>query len=1477
MKVRVSAFDGDEMNAHLPQSSEAIVELEDIAAVPWQIVRPRDAKPIIDIVQDTLVGSYLATKPNNSFNRREFMNLMMWNKRFSQLPAAMQDPETNKTYYNGAQIISSLLPPVNISTKTKLGPLEIEEGILKKGLLSKPAFNQPGSGIVHTTFNDYGPMEAVKLIDSLQTVLESYLIMKGFSVGVSDLIADEKTRKDMEEVIKQKKQQIEQIILQVHMDLFTNNTGKTNQEEFESRIFAILNKAVDEAGKLGENSLAEENRLICMIRAGSKGSTVNIAQMIACVGQQNVEGKRTPYGFTDRTLPHYKKYDDGAESRGFVESSFVRGLNPQEFFFHAMSGREGLIDTAVKTSETGYTQRRLVKAMEDLMVQHDGTVRDANNNIVQFYYGEDGLNSTKIEMTELKLQDKSDGDLAKMYGLEGIDLTSILQPNVQRDSDSQLLADFVEQGKEDRTMIVERVFHGARTGDIFGPLNLDRIIFNLKIKFRLNNQTPTDLTPRMILEGIQQIIDRTYPFNKTWCALLRYHLCPYNILVEKRFTKEAWDTLVNMVITKVWKAGSVPGELVGIIAAQSIGEPTTQMSCVGSTKITVHGKDFSYDGPIDKFIDSMIEQHKERVLSLGNDSLVYDPEDNYYIAGVSQDEKSSWNRILQVSRHPANGKLVEVKTRSGRITTATLSHSFLKRSEKGIESVKGSDLVIGDRIPVAKYIPIVPNPIQQKEIGNQVVQCDYEFGWVCGLYLNDGLIKDDSIVFSHYEPYMEERLQAFAKAYNYPLRVNVIESEFGTVKNFVMHSSALQEYFIQHFGSELYRKEMSGEIFHMNYEFLRGVLSGCFDSAGNIHGDRQLIRFTMTSKVLSQQIAKLCSYFGFFGSFGEEVNVEKRQYVYMILRKYAKEILDVIRIHDAERAKGLQLIVDYNNRDNVHSNMELIDKLPYCGRLIAETATILHMPSCSRIYRRWLKKESVGRETLRKYIRRFNHALETNKGITHEDRATVTENVKLLQQATESDVVWDEITELNLQDDPKTYVYDFTVPGNDSFMVDDNVYVHNTLNTFHLAGVAAKSNMTRGVPRLKELLQVTHNPKAISLTVYLKPEFRENKDRVREVIQDLEITLLKDITLKAGIYYDPKDEETIVEDDRELIQFFRAFEALETKDEDDDSKWNKWMLRLEFDREKMFNRNITMDDVHYVLKERFADDIQMVYSDYNSTKLIMRIRIVDSDPLLNDDLNSLKKFQNRILNNIVIRGVPGIRAVTFRKSKDMHVLKDGKYEQIEQYVLDTDGSNFLEVMNHPSVDGNHIYSTNVHDIYEQLGIEAARQVLYSEMAGLFEEAGINYRHLCLLVDVMTHPGRLISVDRYGINKNDNGPLAKACFEETDKILRKAAQFGEIDPVTGVSANVMTGQTIRGGTAFSQILLDEEALPALLANEPLIEHYDEPDDRLTERNIQAVFTEEENDMCSQTRLSMNINLPVGTGNMEDEDEIEIITV
>jgi len=1485
-------FDGDEMNAHIPQSAQATQELQDIAAVPYQMISPRHQKPVIKVVQDALLGSHRMTKQGERFTRREYMNLMMWNKRFDgQLP----EPEmvNGSARWSGQQVLSMLLPPINTDLKNKFydddptqdNMVRIRNGIIQPGgIVDDDVLNKTGVGIVHTTYNDFGATAAVNLLDSVQSTIEAYLIMSGFSVGLSDLVADDATLLTMNEIVQKRKKEIDEIILQVHMDLFDNNTGKTNQDEFESQVFGKLNKAIEELGKLGQKALAQENRMISMLKAGSKGSTINVSQMVACVGQQNIEGRRIPYGFTDRTLPHYKKFDDGAEARGFVENSFVKGLTPQEFFFHAMSGREGLIDTAVKTAETGYLQRQMVKAMEDLVTQHDGTVRDARGSIVQFHYGEDGLSSTKVETQGLPIHTMSEDDIRKLISMRDAKWDEVL--SVPRVENAETVNDFVDQVLADRKMLVDGVFGNGRAKGLMGPMNLDRMIMNIKVKFNLKTVDKTDLTPEYVFDRLKDLHARTLPFHRMWGAMLRFHLGPHNTVVKHRFTQVAFNALIEQILVKNWAAWAQPGEQVGIIAAQSIGEPATQMSCISSSFVVADVNGKPYAGPIGPLIDNILKGGAP--VKIGKDSAVLDLDTPVRILGVSTDEKTSWRPISQVSRHPANGGLVEVHTRCGRKTTATLSHSFLKRSSNGIVPVLGSDLKVGMRIPVAKFIPVTPNPTQSVKQGDTTFTLDREFGWICGIYLADGSLNGKNIEICKIAPIVETKLSAFAKEHNMPFKAIMKQGAFGPSKDNILVSKDLKDFLKSTFKEGSYTKRVGALAYHAPVSFIKGLIGGFFDGDGNVCVDRHLIRASSRCEGLLKDINRLLGYCSMFGLLGSEASVripDKTQFTLTIPRKYAALYEATIGFSLNEKAEALSKIVKYNERTGAHNKQEMIDKIPEVGHIVAKVGRLLALPGHSRTYGRWAKKESIGRQTLEKYMDVFKAAADT---MGSKADSTLKASLEMLESALAADVMWDEIVDLVYLDDPKEYVYDFTVPGNDSFMVDDNILVHNTLNTFHLAGVAAKSGMTRGVPRLKEVFKVTKSPKATSLSIFLKPEFRDSKEKAREVAQDLELTMLRDIVKTVGLYYDPKDLETVVEEDRDLIKFYGLFEQRQlsagmvsasdsaegtegTEGAEGTDTFSKWMIRLEFNRDTMFNRNITMDDVAYVLDSKFGNTVSTIYTDFNSEKLIMRIRLNPKESVSDDDYVNFKKFQSQLLNTVAVRGIPGIKAASFSKVENRVEIIDGAPQKVTEYTIDTDGSNFVEVMNHPAVDPTRLYTTNVHDVLDILGIEASRAVLLTEIDSLFADAGVNYRHLGLLIDTMTRAGRLMSVDRYGINKNNIGPLAKISFEETERILLRAALFGEMDPVTGVSAKIMTGQPICGGTTFSKLLLDEAALMRLQKGLPPVAKAEEEGvDELDDEDIEEELATATDDKCNVVRLRMNAMIPDGDVRLDEPD-------
>ena len=1049
------------MNAHIPQSYEATVELEEIAAVPHHIITPRHAKPMIGVYQDTLVGSYLLTKPGINFTQREFMNLMMWNKRFDGNMPIPRGGAAGKERWSGQQVLGALLAPINIEmgnksfdsdkdSKDSENYVKIVQGNIEQGVVDGDVYMKPSKGIIHVTYNDYGPKDTVALLDALQNTVENFLVLNGFSVGISDLIADEDTKRAIDAKIQERKKQVEQVILQVHLDLFDNNTGKTNQQEFEDQVFGILNQATSDAGSLGQKSLSSENRLLAMVRSGSKGEPLNVAQMMACLGQTAIEGKRVPYGFTDRTLPHYKKYDDSAGARGFIESSFIGGLTPQEFFFHAMSGREGLIDTAVKTADTGYIQRQLIKSMEDLIVHHDGTVRDANNNIIQYHYGEDGTNPTKIETQALPIGKLSQEEIRTQFGMVGVDWSVVLKDGIVRDSDTEAITDYVNTLLFDQRMMVEGVFQSKSldSGSVFAPVNLARWILNIKTRCALKATEKTDLTPAYVLDGIKKIIARTHPYHKIWCALLRFHLAPHKLIVKERFTKEAYEMLMEIILVTHMKSWVQPGEQVGIVAAQSIGEPATQMSTLSTTRICItNRKNLYYVGTIQDFVDPILEENSEKVRGIAEDSVVLPLTDDYYIVGVSEDEKTSWRRISEISRHPTNGGMVEVVTRTGRRTTATLSHSFLKRSKTGIVPVLGSDLKKGMRIPIARVIPEVPNPIMKTTQAQTTFIMDKEFGWVCGIYLADGSLIGNTIRITKINPIVEEKLTKFSNTYKMKFTTHEYKGEYGPGKDNNIYSKDLKDFLLNTFKTGSYEKEIGSIVFHSNKEFIAGLIGGYFDGDGNISVERQLIRVSSRSDKLIEQITSLLGYVGLFGAMSQETSVrmkDKIQYTMVIPPMFAKDYKEQVGFCLPEKAEALDKIIEHNEREDAHASPNALDKIPELGQVIAETGKLLKMPGQSRTYGRWLKKESIGRRTLTRYVSDFKEMMTIH--IDDDAKDAIEENMKILQSALDADVVWDEIVELIYHEDPKEYVYDFTVPGNDSFMVDCNVLVHNTLN-----------------------------------------------------------------------------------------------------------------------------------------------------------------------------------------------------------------------------------------------------------------------------------------------------------------------------------------------------------------------------------------------------------------------------------------------
>lgn len=340
------------MNMHMPQNILAETELRHIAAIPYQIVSPAINAPLVGIYQDSMLGCYQFTRPDIYFSPREAMNLLMM---YSSVDTKSIREAGGKV--SNFQILSQILKPITLNYKNKLytenphenNIIEIRNGQWIRGQIEKSVMGSTTKGVLHRIFNDFGPMACANFIDDLQNIITEYMKTCSFSVGISDLIANKTTMDSIIQAINKQKIEVQSIIEKIHLGIFENNTANDNMTEFESQVNRILNKATDESGRIGRDSLSKDNRFLQIVSSGSKGNLINISQMISGLGQQNVDGKRIPYGFDSRTLPHYFKYDDSPAARGFVENSYISGLTAPELFFHAMGGRIGLIDTAVKS------------------------------------------------------------------------------------------------------------------------------------------------------------------------------------------------------------------------------------------------------------------------------------------------------------------------------------------------------------------------------------------------------------------------------------------------------------------------------------------------------------------------------------------------------------------------------------------------------------------------------------------------------------------------------------------------------------------------------------------------------------------------------------------------------------------------------------------------------------------------------------------------------------------------------------------------------------------------------------------------------------------------------------------------------------------------------------------------------------------------------------------------------------------------
>jgi DNA-directed RNA polymerase subunit A' len=505
-------FDGDEMNLHIPQSEEAQTEARLLMQVQDQILSPRFGGPIIGAKTDFITAAYLLTRKSTLLNREEICKMMLAAGYDGPTP----EPETKRPdpLWTGKQIVSLFIPKdLNYAFKAATcmacakcdredcehdAYVVIKDGVLKTGVMDRAAIGaEQSESLLHRIIKDYGPARGREFLNHLCRLLTMFMTMRGFTYSYDEMELPQPAQRRISQIIADSETAINGLIKQNQDKTLVRLPGQTLADSFEIYVMNELAEARDKAGRTAETAFGNNNSGLIMTKTGARGTSLNIGQMTAVVGQQSVRGKRIMRGYLERALPHFKLGDPSPTARGFVDASYRLGLDPVEFFFHSMGGREGLVDTAVRTQQSGYMQRRLINALEHLRIEYDGTVRNSTGDIIQFRYGEDGVDPAKSD-------------------------------------------------------------HGK-------AVNVARIAEQIRIMVEKGKAAPKEY----IKEMVDETKDRLTP-------LLVDEL--RSEVGKEELTRKGVEKAVELTQENYKKALVEPGEAVGIVAAQSIGEPGTQMT-----------------------------------------------------------------------------------------------------------------------------------------------------------------------------------------------------------------------------------------------------------------------------------------------------------------------------------------------------------------------------------------------------------------------------------------------------------------------------------------------------------------------------------------------------------------------------------------------------------------------------------------------------------------------------------------------------------------------------------------------------------------------------------------------------------------------------------------------------------------------------------------------------------------------------------
>jgi DNA-directed RNA polymerase beta' subunit/intein/homing endonuclease len=1460
-------FDGDEMNMHMPQSELSETELRNLAAIPYQIISPSSNAPIIGIFQDSMLGSYQFTRKGVEFTPRQAMNILMGYSNVDMKELR------NKKKITNFDILSQITPPISLKYKTKLfddaedpnvsnNVLEIHNGKYVRGQADKGVFASGTKGILNRICNDFGNMACSNYIDDLQQVITEYMKTSAYSVGVSDLVSDRKTTESVLQVISSKMNEVAELTDKVHLGILENNSGKTNAQEFEVQVGNILNDATSQTGKIGVKSLDESNRFVKIVKSGSKGSMLNISQMISCLGQQSVDGKRVPYGFDNRTLPHFKKFDDSPEARGFVKNSYISGLTAPELFFHAMGGRMGLIDTAVKSV-----------TWETPIVIIDESGKPLYTEIGRWIDGKLDTNAEAVQHFDEK-------------NMELLNVNNIYVPTTDEHGTVSWEEITAVTRHDPGTTLYEIKTLGGRSVTVTESKSL--LIWNEERKgfFEM-------LTPEI---RVGDCVPVTAELCEPPTVLNQINLCDYLSKTEFVFGTD-FNRAVKLMSDAMQTREKIPAGWWIKNNGVSFQLPYSKKSSLQRTIARCDNANIK-DGCVYPY-------HAQRVIKAEiSDSFDLNYENGVFI-GLFLAEGNVNNSAVSITNNNENIRnFVKAWFAKRNINWSELQ----KTNHIGgtTTTVRGSSAVLSQFVS-----KLVGHGASNKFVHSEAFIANNEYirGILSGYFSGDGTVSKNSVEACSASKRLIEgismlcsRLAIFCKVFKTQLKKNnlgtlhikpsyriSIRSQWGklfadkiqliddkkqgkisaiqwntTHRNFETHNNVVLDPIVEivPIGVEKHPKMYDLTIpTTLNFGLANGLQVRDTSQTGYIQ--RRLVKGLEDLKVeydgtVRNNMGKIVQFT--YGEDGVDTTRVENQNINLVNMSIEDIYMyyDLIGLNDGENKDMLNIYTKETikrfkaQREKTKAKCkESIDQLIHFRDELVENVFKFKNEDAIKapVAFQYIIQNIQGQmnltannavditplefiETIEKTMLRLKSTFKVTRLFEIMYFYSLSPKELLIKKRFNTRAV-----ALLMEHIVLAYKKSIVHPGEMVGVIAGQSIgeptTQLTLNTFHLAGVATKSNVTRGVPRIEEILRLTRNPDKPSATVFLKPVDQHDKDKAANYCNMIQHTKLVDVVKSVEICFDPNDYNSKIEADQVVLQEFYEFEKLVEECNgstaaatEDTVQKSKWIIRMEIDAESLLDKNITMDDIHFAISNSHKAEVSCVFSDMNSNNLLFRIRLNSSvfkkkkgavESLdQSDEIYLLKNFQDGLLNNIVLRGVNNITNVNPRMLKDMTVKEDSKYVRKDMWILDTVGSNLLDIFALDFIDYTRTYSNDIREMYDVLGIEAARQNILNEFNEVMEasDAYVNYHHLSILCDRMTVKAEMVPMFRSGIINDDIGPISKSTYEMHTEIFLDASRHGDFDQMRGVSANVMCGQAGFYGTNAFSLLLDMKAIMQL---------------------------------------------------------------